>query len=231
MNSWIDKLEGKGWQVYRQSLLSKGDSLFVLVKGKGGKLLAVKGSLSKKFKGKLQEEEVKFVPLTRENSFLMQEIFPHLRPSLSQGRASFGFGDRLGITTPAHIRSLEGYKVFPYLAQQSVRELERTGRSFEEVISSAVWGIIQTGFRGEWGADADHIKSIEKLKEAVKAGFSMFTIDPSEYLGKGRGDYPKNWKSFEEKLLRKKYIIGNQIFTFREISKKYFLFMERLSNL
>ena len=42
---------------------------------------------------------------------------------------SFGFGDRLGLATPAHIAAVRGTPFAPVFAQQSVRENARTGRT------------------------------------------------------------------------------------------------------
>jgi hypothetical protein len=59
---------------------------------------------------------------------LIRQIFPFTQPVLLGLSDSFGFGDRLGIANPAHIRSLSGSHMRPVLAQQSIRELDRTQR-------------------------------------------------------------------------------------------------------
>jgi tagaturonate epimerase len=52
---------------------------------------------------------------------------PAARPRpLGTTGSSFGFGDRLGLATPGHVRALlAAGAVAPALAQQSARELER----------------------------------------------------------------------------------------------------------
>lgn len=54
-------------------------------------------------------------------------------------------GDRLGWATPGHIRAVRdvGGKIAPIFAQQSIREMNRTGRTAQQVIDDAVWGIFQ----------------------------------------------------------------------------------------
>jgi len=125
---------------------------------------------------------VKVAGLTHHNLIQLREFFPFLSPSPASLKKSFGTGDRLGIATPAHLRAFEGKDIFPVLAQQSVRENERTGRSFERVLDDAIWGCFETGYEGRFGADADHVKKIEDLKEAVECGYTMFTIDPSDFV-------------------------------------------------
>lgn len=105
-----------------------------------------------------------------------------LRPSLLGLRPSFGFGDRLGLATPGHIAACRLGKLQPIFAQQSVREMTRTRRTPQEVMSAARHGIEQEGWTGPWGADADHLKTREDVENLAAAGFSFFTIDPSAYV-------------------------------------------------
>jgi hypothetical protein len=72
--------------------------------------------------------------------------------------------------------------VFPILAQQSVRENSRTGRSFEEVLTSAIFGAFEEGYTGGFGADADHLKSVEDALAAAELGYTFFTCDPSDHV-------------------------------------------------
>ena len=114
----------------------------------------------------------------------LREIVPTLRPRpLGPAGRSFGFGDRLGLATPGHVRALRAVGDPPaaVLAQQSARELERTGRSFEDVLAAATWGAIETGWSCGYGADADHLRTEAEVVRAVRAGFTMVTLDPSSH--------------------------------------------------
>ncbi len=111
--------------------------------------------------------------------FLGKFLF-HLKPKPLDRRPSFGCGDRLGMVSQAHVRALAKFPVFPVLAQQSPRELERTCRTFANVLLDAVWGVLEEGYKGPFGADADHIKDEASLREARDLGFSMYTLDLSE---------------------------------------------------
>ena len=95
---------------------------------------------------------------------------------------SFGFGDRIGFATPGHIAAVKGTKFAPVFAQQSVRENARTGRSLQDVMDDAKRAVDAAKWDAPWGADADHLKSVEELEPFVKARYTFFTIDPGEHV-------------------------------------------------
>lgn len=97
-------------------------------------------------------------------------------------KRSFGFGDRLGLATPGHLAALKGSGFAPIFAQQSIREMERTKRTPEEVMKAAQDALQTAGFNEVWGADADHLKTPEDVQRTAQAGFCFFTIDPSEFV-------------------------------------------------
>ena len=101
-------------------------------------------------------------------------------------RTSAGLGDRLGLATPGHVRAVRAVReqadIAPIFAQQSIREMTRTGRSPQQVMDDATWGIFAEGWRDGMGADADHLKTTADIDACVAAGFTFFTIDPGEYV-------------------------------------------------
>jgi tagaturonate epimerase len=106
-------------------------------------------------------------------------------------QASFGFGDRTGLATAGHVAALKlaGKSVKPIFAQQSVREMTRTKRSPEQVMADALRGMEQGGYSGQHGADADHLKVPEDVDRTAAAGFTFFTIDPSDDVDPRTDDY------------------------------------------
>jgi hypothetical protein len=52
-------------------------------------------------------------------------------------KKSFGYGDRLGLATPGHLAAHRKFDFAPIFAQQSIREMDRTQRTPEEVMSAA----------------------------------------------------------------------------------------------
>lgn len=121
-------------------------------------------------------------PLTPENAAVLRERLPWLRPQPLGLRTTAGFGDRLGLATPGHVRAVQGTGIAPIFAQQSVRENARTRRTPQQVMDDAMWGVFQTGWRQPWGADADHLKTPADIDSFFDAGFTFFTIDPGDHV-------------------------------------------------
>lgn len=95
---------------------------------------------------------------------------------------SFGFGDRLGLATPGHIAAVKGTGFSPIFAQQSVRENARTGRTPMQVMEDARRAVEAAGWDAPWGADADHLKTVDDLPDFAAAGFTFFTVDPGAHV-------------------------------------------------
>lgn len=127
-------------------------------------------------------------PLSAHNAAALRERFDWLRPRPLGLRASVGLGDRLGLATPGHVRALRssGTRLAPVLAQQSVRELDRTGRSAREVLDAATWGAFAEGWRDGYGADADHLKTPADIDRFAAEGYTMYTIDPGDHVPGGQ---------------------------------------------
>jgi len=95
---------------------------------------------------------------------------------------SFGFGDRLGLATLGHIAAVKGTKFAPIFAQQSVRENARTGRTPQQVMDDAKRAVDAAKWDSAWGADADHLKTVDDISPFVEAGYTFFTVDPGEHV-------------------------------------------------
>jgi hypothetical protein len=173
-------LGNEGFCVYPASIRRIGDVEIALARVTGGKVLV----LSKPFSGMQTRPlgSIFVVSLNSEAALSLMRFIPELRPKRLPDSPSFGFGDRLGLATPGHVRALKEAKVFPVLAQQSMRENARTGRNFAQVLADALFGAIQEGYTGGFAADADHLKSLDQAKEAAKLGYTFFTCDPSDFL-------------------------------------------------
>ena len=123
-------------------------------------------------------------PLTEGNAAALRQALPFLQPAPIGLAMSAGFGDRLGLATPGHARALRavGGAIAPVFAQQSMREMARTGRTPQQVVDDATWGALEAGWTSGYGADADHLKSPADVAACVPAGFTFFTIDPGQYV-------------------------------------------------
>src|SRR3954466_5545078 len=104
---------------------------------------------------------------------------------------SCGFGGRIGVATPGHIEAMRraGTRIAPIFAQQSIREMSRTGRTAQDVVEGALTGMKQAKWLGSSGADADHLKTPVDVDVTAAAGFTFFTIDPSDAVDGNADDY------------------------------------------
>jgi hypothetical protein len=114
----------------------------------------------------------------------MRQQLPWLGPTVLGRSKSVGCGDRLGLATPGHVRAVRACpsSMAPIFAQQSIREMTRTQRTPQQVIDDAMWGVLQEGWSAGYGADADHLKTIEDIDRCVAAGFTFYTFDPGAYV-------------------------------------------------
>ncbi len=152
------------------------------------------GLLKDPFNGKLYESNpsLKVCDLSLKNVPPLMERFPFTRPApLLNFSSTIGTGDRLGLATPGHIRAVRKFDVRPVLAQQSIREIRQTGRTFKEVIADAAWSVFQENYMDGYGADGDHLKSLDEVKQALESGVSMITLDLSEKLNLDALSFPE----------------------------------------
>ena len=174
-----------------QSLVGWEGVEYGMTRSAGGRQLLILANVSEKqllgFEGNRQEINGKVLvtaPLSADNAAVLRSRLTWLQPGLTGLKTSAGMGDRLGLATPGHVRAVRacGGRVFPIFAQQSIREMARTGRTPQQVMDDAVWGIFQESWRDGFGADADHLKTTQDIDACLAAGFTFFTIDPGEFV-------------------------------------------------
>jgi tagaturonate epimerase len=181
--------------VIPESLFVTGEGIFALKESDGDERMVVISryqSVFSGFTGELYTENdndkttyLLASPLDHGNALQLRAILPHTRPVVLESRESFGSGDRIGgagAATPGHIEAIRNSSLTPVFAQQSVRENHKTGRTFENVLDDVTWSVFREGYTSKWGSDADHLKTIEDIDKAVQAGFTMYTLDPSEKI-------------------------------------------------
>jgi len=176
-----------GATIYAASLVEhEGSSYFLCrIDATGERRLGIGGNISG-FAGQEIGQGMLLCPCSAEHAAALRARLPWLRPVPLGRQTSFGFGDRMGSATAGHIQAMRSTgadrTVGPIYAQQSVRENTRTGRTPQQVLDDAMWGVFQEGWRTAWGADADHVKEIADLAPFVAAGYTFYTIDPSDYV-------------------------------------------------
>jgi hypothetical protein len=149
-------------------------------------------------------------PLTHANAKVLRSLLPFTAPvRVLHKERTVGVGDRLGIAAPGHIRVFEEYDAFPILAQQSIRELTLTERTYEDVLDAATFAVFRDGYKKGYGADGDHLKKAEEVKMALDLGYSMITLDCSDHMHNEFESMPKaelDNKYVAKTELEKKYI-------------------------
>jgi hypothetical protein len=184
--------------MYEQSMVTSsvrrlGGATYALCAIEGRLALGIFGpeAAGRGFTGSRPEAETLLCPLDHGNAARLRQVLPYTAPSPLAGQAvTFGVGDRLGLAGPGHLRALRRYAAAPVLAQQSVRELDLLGRTYEQVLDAATWAVFRQGYERPWGADGDHLKTEDWVRTALRTGFTMITADVSEYIRKEHGSRP-----------------------------------------
>ncbi|MCL2318891.1 MAG: tagaturonate epimerase family protein [Treponema sp.] len=206
-------MDYQGFDAYEKSINRKGPCTVFMAKEGGADIIVVQGK-NPGFKGeKLPGGKLK-APLNHKNAEILRKLFPFAAPSRVLGQErSFGVGDRLGIATPGHIRVFEKFDAYPVFAQQSIRELTLTNRTFEDVMDVATFAVFREGFKKAWGADGDHLKNAKDVKTALSLGFTMITLDCSEHIDNNVTDEnaPALPKNYADKYLGKEFDIGEGV--------------------
>lgn len=176
------KLEdGRSFEVYEDS---KHCDIFMVASPKQDYLIA---NPKLGFEGEeviCEGQKWTLAPLSHANADKLRAMFPFTAPSRVLERdKTVGVGDRLGIATDGHLRVFKDYpNVTPILAQQSIRELTLTSRTFADVIDCATFAVFRNNYTSGWGADGDHVKTADEVDYALSSGCTMITLDCSEQI-------------------------------------------------
>ncbi len=176
-------------RIYEESVIEDEGALFFLIRDHLESFLIIlsenKESIDLSFEGELNSMDNAYFlkcQKNQHNAELLRDRFPFTKAVLVGKNNSYGLGDRLGNAGVAHMKSIQKTSFRPVLAQQSIRELQRTNRTAQEVMDAATWTVFQVGYKEGFGADGDHLKTEADIDLMIEAGYTMFTIDPSEYV-------------------------------------------------
>ncbi|WP_166238213.1 tagaturonate epimerase family protein [Paenibacillus turpanensis] len=172
-------------KVYPRSLTEhEGDKLLVVKDGYTKKLIVTgTGALASELQGEAAGNGAKVCPLSHENRLVLNRHLPWTAPrAFGTQIATIGLGDRLGVASQGHIQTVRGRDIRPILAQQSIRELNLTGRDYKEVLDAACYAALEEGYRDGFGADGDHLKVEADIQMSLDLGFTMLTLDCSEKI-------------------------------------------------
>ena len=160
-------------------------------------------------------------PLTHANADKLRSLYAWTAPVRVLDRdKTMGVGDRLGIAADGHIRVFKKYpEITPILAQQSIRELTLTNRTFADVIDCASFAVFRNNYTTGFGADGDHVKKAAEVSYALESGCTMITLDCSEQIDNSidhlskeevNAKYVQN-KELEDIYLNKSFDVGEGV--------------------
>ncbi len=230
------------YRVYPASINLLDDSWFFMIREDAEDYLVVFGEHKGDFEGErieCNQGGLLKAPLNHVNASALRRLFPFTRPQpvLTRNR-TFGVGDRLGIATPGHIKVFEKYDAYPILAQQSIRELNLTNRTYDDVLDAVSFSVFREGFKRGFGADGDHLKKPEEIEYALKSGYSMVTLDCSDHIHNVDGSQTALEKilavavpeELSERYLDKRFVVeGNDIvFSVDDIKQCVYIYLEAI---
>ena len=214
-------IQYSGFEAFKESINTvESFTVFMAKDGDETVIVAVPGEGCGKsgadlgFKGIALENGKFRAPLNHKNAVVLRSLFPFTAPVRGLERPrSFGLGDRLGIAAPGHIKLLKNLDVFPVFAQQSIRELNLTSRNYEDVLDAATFAVFREGYKKGFGADGDHLKTVQDLEYALSLGFSMITLDCSDHIKNNvtLDNAPSLPAQYKDKYLNKQFDIGEGI--------------------
>ena len=187
-----------GCEVYPDSVHRLGNNVVMVCRNSEKRFLLVVADNAAKMPSGFTGERVALdngsaaliCDLDETNAKALRTAFPWCAPrSLRLERTTMGCGDRLGLATRGHIMACKKYNLSPVLAQQSMRELSMTGRTFQGVVDDATFMVFECDFRDGYGADGDHLKKICDIDVALAAGMPMITLDLSEVMNAAAGEW------------------------------------------
>ncbi|QSH40992.1 tagaturonate epimerase family protein [Lentisphaerota bacterium ZTH] len=216
---------------YKKSVCKKDNAIVAMARDERQRFILV---ISEREDGIISEFEGEQIgdaaiarkcPLSEHNAKVLRKHFPWTAPvALHDRRTTVGCGDRLGLATAGHIAAVAKYEVAPVLAQQSMRELEMTGRTFRNVVDDATFMVFQTGYKNGFGADGNDLKTIPDIDNALAAGISMITLDLSGVTNAAAAEWTQDEidaefgkftassrRHFEEEYFNKSFKIGDEI--------------------
>jgi hypothetical protein len=218
--------------IYPKSINQVENSWIFMIDENNEDKLVITGKLAEDFSGEIIKDgnvEFKIASLTYENAEALRKNVSFTKPkNVLNEQRSLGLGDRLGIAGPGHLQIMEKYDAYPVLAQQSIRELNLTNRSYKDVLDAASFAVFKEGFKRGFGADGDHLKTFADIEYALSLGFTMITLDCSDHIRNDIEDMSETKVNetlkldevYNELYLNKSFDIEENIVNFTEIELK-----------
>lgn len=215
----LEKVEAD--KIYEQSYVNANGTHITMFKKNKEKYLYVqgKGKIFEDFVGDVIDGDTKVCQTNHHNRLILNKYFAWTKPKAFGNKVTtVGLGDRLGLASPGHIKSIRHKKAKPILAQQSIRELTLMNQSMDDVIDAASYAVFQEGYTLGFGADGDHLKEEDDIRDSIKSGITMLTLDCSDFIDNTISSYSseelereynklssQEREMYEEKYLKKTF--------------------------
>ena len=96
--------------------------------------------------------------------------------------ASVGFSDWLGAADAFAAEAFVKRQLKPVLVDYKASDSAALGRNFLEAVDTATWGVLASGYREGYGANAAGLTTEEDIVKALLYGYSMIGFDCSEKI-------------------------------------------------
>jgi hypothetical protein len=192
-------------KIYPRSFCFKNGLWYGLIRTSEAVKLAVMGKRSHVLQDAFQGDcfhrssSLKLCDLSRENTECLMDRFPYTKPaSLRSSPMTIGIRDRLGLATPGHIRGVRKFLARPVLAKCG----ERTAGNLTQATRDPAWAVFQENYQEGYGADGDHLKSLQEVERALEAGVTLIRLDLSGKIDREVLRQPGEWvdRRFREEI-------------------------------
>lgn len=126
---------------------------------------------------------VDIMTLNANNAAVIRRFIKWAAPSACGTKGtSIGFSDWLGAAGGCVAPLFAKKQVKPVLAEYSAADSALLKRNFLEAVDAATWGVLETGYKEGYGANAEGLQSEEDIVKALLYGYSMIGLDCSDKI-------------------------------------------------
>lgn len=126
---------------------------------------------------------VDIMPLNANNAAVIRRFIKWAAPSACGTKGtSIGFSDWLGAAGGCVAPLFAKKQVKPVLAEYSAADSALLKRNFLEAVDAATRGVMETGYKEGYGANAEGLQSEEDIVKALLYGYSMIGLDCSDKI-------------------------------------------------
>ena len=128
-------------------------------------------------------------PLNPNNAALVRRLVGWASPSsCGVNGISVAFSDWLGIVSSQLPNLFVHKQIKPVLVDFTPENSTALRRNFLEVMDTATWSVLSSGYKGGWAANAAGLKTEEEIVKALLYGYSGIGVDCSDKIDRSVGE-------------------------------------------